>query len=90
MDKIIARRKRVHLITVQTADFEAFGPLTDDVPDDDSRTLVLCADNTGEGEYYADLTTEDYGETRIIFTPNQAVLEAIQAALPRKLRGMQQ
>ena len=90
VDKIIARRKRVHLITVQTADFEAFGPLTDDVPDDDSRTLVLCADNTGEGEYYADLTTEDYGETRIIFTPNQAVLEAIQAALPRKLRGTQQ
>ena len=90
VDKIIARRKRVHLITVQTADFEAFGPLTDDVPDDDSRTLVLCADNTGEGEYYADLTTEDYGETRIIFTPNQAVLEAIQAALPRKLRRTQQ
>ena len=52
--------------------------------------LVLCADNTGEGEYYADLTTEDYGETRIIFTPNQAVLEAIQAALPRKLRRTQQ
>lgn len=90
VDKIIARRKRVHLITVQTADFEAFGPLTDDVPDDDSRTLVLCADNTSEGEYYADLTTEDYGETRIIFTPNQAVLEAIQAALPRKLRRTQQ
>ena len=51
---------------------------------------MLCADNTGEGEYYADLTTEDYGETRIIFTPNQAVLEAIQAALPRKLRRTQQ
>ena len=48
--------------------------------------LVLCSDNTGEGEYYADLSTEAYGPTRIIFTPNAAVLETITAALPPQLR----
>ena len=87
VDKIIARRKRVHLITVSTAKFDAYGEMTDAVPDDPDRTIVLCSDNTGEGEYYADLETEEYGATRIIFTPNEAVQEAIKAALPRQLRS---
>ena len=87
VDKIIARRKRVHLITVSTAKFDAYGEMTDAVPDDPDRTIVLCSDNTGEGEYYADLETEEYGATRIIFTPNEAVQEAINAALPRQLRS---
>ncbi len=86
VDKIIARRKRVHLITVDVGKFDAYGALTDDIPDDENRTIVLCSDNTGDGEYYADLETEDYGATRIIFTPNDAVDEAITAALPRQLR----
>lgn len=86
VDKIIARRKRVHLITVNVAKFDAYGPFTDDIPDDTSRTLVLCSDNTGEGEYYADLETEEYGSTRIIFTPNNSIKNAIELALPRHLR----
>ena len=86
VDKIIARRKRVHLITVDVGKFDAYGEMTDDIPDDTERTVVLCADNTGEGEYYADLETEEYGATRIIFTPNDAVQDAIAAALPRQLR----
>lgn len=32
VDKIIARRKRVHLITVSTAKFDAYGEMTDAVP----------------------------------------------------------
>ncbi len=87
VDKIIARRKRVHLITVSTAKFDAYGEMTDAVPDDPDRTIVLCSDNTGEGEFYADLETEEYGATRIIFTPNEAVQEAINATLPRQLRS---
>ncbi len=86
VDKIIARRKRVRLISVEIAKFDAYGAYTDDVPDDENRTLVLCADNTGEGEYYADLETEQYGATRIVFTPNEAVCACIEAALPRQLR----
>ncbi len=87
VDKIIACRKRVHLITADAAKFEAFGPLTDDVASADEKTLVLCADNTGENEYYADGETEEYGAVRIVFTPNQAVIEAIEPFLPRQLRN---
>lgn len=86
VDKIVARRKRVHLITVNVSKFDAFGPMTDDVPDDETRTLVLCSDNTGEGEYYADLITENYGPTRIIFSPNEAVITVLREALPPQLR----
>lgn len=86
VDKIIARRKRIHLISVKASQFDAFGPLTEEVPEAAERTLVLCTDNSGEGEYYADLTTEDYGETRIVFTPNQAVIDALAEFLPRHLR----
>lgn len=86
VDKIIACRKRTHLITVDAAKFEAFAPLTSDVPDADQRTLVLCGDNTGEGEYYADVETEEYGAVRVVFTPNDAVIAALEAHLPRQLR----
>ncbi len=86
VDKIIACRKRVHLVTADAAKFEAFGPLTEDTPPADERTLVLCADNTGENEYYADTETEAYGAVRIVFTPNQSVIDALEAHLSRQLR----
>jgi len=86
VDKIIDQRKRVHLITVNIAAFEVFGSYDDDVADKPDATLVLCSDNTGEGAYYADLTTEEYGETRLVFTPNKKMIEAIHAALSPQLR----
>lgn len=86
VDKIIARRKREHLVTVSIRSFEAYGEYTDDIPDAEEKTLVLCSDNTGVGAYYADLEDEDYGSMRIIFTPNESVCEAIEAVLPYKLR----
>ncbi|MBQ8514450.1 MAG: hypothetical protein IJ496_03545 [Ruminococcus sp.] len=86
VDKIMGKRKRTNLITVDASKFEAFGALTDDVEDKPEATLVLCSDNTGEGEYYADLITEEYGETRLIFTPSEKMVSYIEEALPRTLR----
>lgn len=86
IDKIIGQRKRQNLITVDAEKFEDFGRITADTPEKPDATLVLCSDNTGEGEYYADLTTEEYGETRIIFTPSEKMAAYIEEALPRALR----
>lgn len=86
VDKIMGKRRRMNLITVDAGKFEAFGALTDEVEDKPDATLVLCSDNTGEGEYYADLTTEEYGETRLIFTPSEKMVSYIEEALPRTLR----
>lgn len=81
IDKIIAKRRRSHLITVDIKKFTAFGPYTDKTEDKPAATLVLCSDNTGIGTYYADLTTDAYGETRILFTPDQTMVEMIAITL---------
>ncbi len=86
VDKIVARRKRTHLITVDVKHFDAFGPYTEAVEDRPNATLVLCSDNTGEGEYYADLTSDDLGEVRVIFSPNDTMIEAIEESLPPLLK----
>lgn len=86
IDKIKGKRKRQHLITVDASKFQDFGRVSADMPQKPEVTLVLCSDNTGEGEYYADLTTEEYGETRIIFTPGEKMAGYIEEALPRNLR----
>ena len=90
VDKIIGKRKRLRLISVNAEKFEAFGELTDDVEERPDATLILCSDNTGAGEYYADLTTEEYGETRLIFTPSEKMVAYIYEALPRTLKYRQQ
>ncbi len=90
IDKIIGQRKRQNLITVDTSKFEDFGVVTADTPEKPDATLILCSDNTGEGEYYADLTTEEYGETRIIFTPGEKMAGYIEESLPRNLRYRKQ
>lgn len=90
IDKIMGQRKRTNLITVDAEKFEDFGKVTADTPEKENATLILCSDNTGEGEYYADLTTEEYGETRIIFTPSEKMAAYIEEALPRTLRYRKQ
>lgn len=81
IDKIMGQRKRQHLITVEAEKFEAFDKMSGDIPEKPNATLFLCSDNTGEGEYYADLTTEEYGETRIIFTPTEKMVSYIEDSL---------
>ncbi len=90
IDKIIGQRKRQNLITVDAGKFEDFDKVTADTPDREQATLVLCSDNTGVGEYYADLITEEYGETRIIFTPSEKMVSYIEEALPRDIRYRKQ
>lgn len=90
VDKIMGKRKRVRLISVDAGKFEAFGALTADVEDRPEVTLVLCSDNTGEGEYYADLTTEEYGATRVVFTPSEKMVDYILEALPPVLKHRNQ
>ncbi len=88
VDKIIAKRKRVHLVSANIAKCEAFGKFTESIPDDANRTLVLCADNAADSqEYYLDAETEDYGAVRIVFTPNEAVLDVIRTGLPPQIRN---
>ena len=86
VDKIAGRRKRSHLLTVPVSKFTGFGVYTDQTDDPSDATLFLCSDNTGENAYYADFTTEEYGTARLIFTPNEEMVQTIVLFLPAALK----
>lgn len=86
IDKIIAKKKRIHLASFDVRSFKAFGKYTDEVPDSEDITAVICSDNIAEHEYYADMTHKDFGNTRLIFAPNEKMLEVIKIYLPSKLK----
>ncbi len=89
VDKIIAKRKRTELITAEVRKFTAFGRYSDDLPETEDMTVVLTSDNIASHEYYADFIHEEYGQTRLVFSPDERMLENINKFLPAKLKSMQ-
>ena len=86
VDKILAKSKRRHLLTAQIRKFTYFGTV-ENAPDlPETTTLVWAADGTGEGEWCADTETEEYGATRLVFTPNEKIRATIGESLPASLR----
>ncbi len=91
VDKIIAKRKRVRLITAKAPTFEAFGEYTDSTPDAAESVTVVYAAGDDEGDagaknYYADFKHASAGDVRLIFTPEERVIEAITPFLPAAVR----
>ena len=90
IDKIIARRKRVRLITAKASAFEAFGKY-EDAPDTDEGVTTVSAVGVNESEaetktYYADFKHPSAGNVRLIFCPEERVIDAIVPFLPRQLK----
>lgn len=91
VDKIIAKRKRVRLITAKASSFETFGEYTDKTPDTDSGVTVVSALGKNESEietktYYADFKHPSAGSVRLIFSPEERVIDAIVPFLPRQIK----
>lgn len=86
IDKIIAKKKRKELISVDVKTFSSFGRYNENMPETEDMTVVLCSDNIASHEYYADLQHGEYGNTRIIFSPNDELLDSITVFLPVKLK----
>ena len=87
MDKIIARKKRIALLSVPVRTFTAFGKYTEDMEETEDMTVVVASDNIISREYYADFEHTEYGKTRLIFVPDERMLENIKKALPAKIRS---
>lgn len=85
--KIIAKKKRVELISTEVRSFTAFGKYEDGMEESEDMTVVMTSDNIESHEYYADFQHEDYGSTRLVFVPNEKMLEYIGRYLPAKLRN---
>ncbi|MDE5582730.1 MAG: hypothetical protein K2J08_03390 [Ruminococcus sp.] len=86
IDKIVARKKRSSLLSVEVKKFTDFGKYDDSMEEPDDITVVISSDNIASHEYYADFQHEDYGKTRLIFAPDERILENIKHFLPARLR----
>lgn len=88
VDKIIAKRKRKRLITAKASTFERFGKLSDAPEVENGVTIVqaegICDEPTEN--YYADFTHSSMGSVRLIFSPEEKVIEGIKPFLPRPVR----
>ncbi|MDE5619346.1 MAG: hypothetical protein K2O29_06275 [Ruminococcus sp.] len=87
IDKIIAKRKRKPLLSVEVRKFTDFGKYSDDLEETAEMTVVISSDNIASHEYYADFQHENYGLTRLVFSPNEKMLENIKRFLSGSLRS---
>ncbi|HBB72640.1 MAG TPA: hypothetical protein DCZ71_08580 [Ruminococcus sp.] len=99
IDKIIAKKRRREMLTVNVRAFTDFGIYSEQAEESPDMTVVIAsgvpAALPGEDgsepaalqDYYADFQHENYGITRLIFTPDERMLGNIRRALPGALRN---
>ncbi len=83
--KILAESKRKPMLTVSILKFSKFGCLTEADPIGSGTTLVLACAQQDANTYYADFDHEDYGQTRLLLSPNPDILLYLAKKLPRNL-----
>lgn len=86
VDKIIAQKKRQELLSVDVKKFTSFGKYDDEMEETDDMTVVIASDNIASHEYFADFQHDEYGNTRLIFCPDEKMLDMIVKALPSKVK----
>ena len=89
VDKIIAKKKRHEMLSTNIRKFTDFGKYEDGMEETDDMTIIMATDNIASHEYYADFTDESVGSARLIFVPDERMLENIKKFLPAKLRTKQ-
>lgn len=85
IDKIIGKRKRKRMITIDLTRTEDFAPINGTSPDCD--VTVRASTGLEKNIHYLLAEHKDYGKVKLIFNPNQKTRDAIALALPRELRA---
>lgn len=83
--KILAESRRKPMFEASLKDFTAFGRLTEMPAASPSQTVVLACSAQDETAFCADLAHPTYGQTRLVFTPNDDILYYLSLHLPRHL-----
>lgn len=86
IDKIIGKKKRKRMITVDLAHASDFGRccINNDI---DAQTTVHASAGIEKDAYYLLVQHSDYGLVKVIFSPNEKLMEAIVHEFPRDLRA---
>ena len=87
VDKIIAKKKRREMVSTNVRQFTDFGKYSDDLEETEEMTIIFATDNIASHEYYADFNDETVGSARLVFAPDERMLENIVKFLPAKLRS---
>ena len=98
IDTILAKTRRKALITVEVRKVTDFGVYSDSAKEASDMTVFSATgsprvpdEENGETKkpvnYYADFPHEEYGNTRLIFTPDEKMLGMVTRALPGALRN---
>ena len=87
VDKVSGQRSRKRLISTDISTFTAFGKLSDAPEAPADCTTVLASDNTGGEDYFADLKHASAGNVRLIFSPNEKIVEGVEVFLPRQVKA---
>ena len=84
IDKIIGRRKRKRMITIDLSKASDFGgyPPEEDI---DADTTVHATTGFEKNAHYLLVEHNDYGKVKVIFNPNEKTREAIAHELPKAL-----
>lgn len=84
IDKIIGRRRRKRMITVDLSKSKDFGVYPNE-QDVDADTTVHATTGLETDAHYLVVDHESYGKVKVIFNPNEKLREAIARELPKSL-----
>ncbi|MGN0650800.1 MAG: hypothetical protein ACI4KM_10215 [Oscillospiraceae bacterium] len=85
IDKIIGKRKRKRMITIDLSGAEAFAPYPSE--QDIKADATVFASSGGEKDaYYLVASHSSYGKVKVIFNPNERIRESIMQELPNTLK----
>lgn len=88
IDKIIAQKSRKRLCTIKVSSATSIGKVDDNFSVADGRTVVMAsACDSQQQDYYIDVTHKSFGDTTLVFTPDNDMLKIIKTALPRNIRS---
>ena len=89
VDKIIARRRRKRLLTANARRFEEFGAYNHETMSSRNfaNRVYACTAPADPGNYYAVFDHQTLGQTLLVFTPNDRVLESLRSFIPRQAGG---
>lgn len=92
VDKIIARRDRKRLVSVNCANFEEFGKYNPEASKAQScNTVVLACDSEkSDNVYYAIYRHPSKGKTMLVFNANEKVLATMKPYVPRNVWGIKE
>lgn len=90
IDKIVAQSKRVRVCSFKGSDVEAVGRYDASQQKNKKYARVVNAsenENDTKNTWYATYRDPKYGNTLVLFTPNEKFLESFKKSLPRPMQA---